>query len=397
MAYEARSRDPLLDEETAAVIERRGRELAGLGSLAAGLAVLAVMWSYAPSDPSWLAATDGPVLNWLGRPGAAVASPLTIIVGGGAYALGLILAAWGVRLALHRGHRGAASRLLFAPLAVAAASLHAATLAPGAAWSHSFGLGGLFGDTVLGALLAGLPVSTMTGLRGLSAVSALLAVGLLLFAAGARRGELARAGRFLARGVLVTYDGAMGRAGRGAARLGTAARDRVARRREGAAAARTEREAARPDREAPGIVARLRPIVGRAARLVSRAASMARTRRRAVEDEPAAAARIERVRREPPVAARPAEIRGADRLVARPSAGPVPYGGGGASLRRDRPGAVDPAEVDPREAWRTVQEGMAEFRTALASTGAIGRPAPSGPSSPRRPARGAGGSRSPGS
>ena len=227
MAYQARGRDPLLDEETAAVVERRGRELAGLGLLAAGLALLAVMWSYSAGDPSWLAATDAPVENWLGAPGAALASPLRVIVGGGAYAAGLILAAWGVRLALHRGHERVGSRLLFAPLAVAAASLHAATLAPGAGWAHSFGLGGLFGDTVLGAMLTGLPVSTAAGLRGLAVLSGVLALGLGLFSAGFTRGELSRAGRFMLHGLVLSYAGLVGRAGRGAARLGEAARTRA--------------------------------------------------------------------------------------------------------------------------------------------------------------------------
>ena len=48
-------------------------------------------------------------------------------------------------------------RMVFAVIAVAMASVFAATLVPGAGWTHSFGLGGLFGDTVLGALLGVMP------------------------------------------------------------------------------------------------------------------------------------------------------------------------------------------------------------------------------------------------
>ena len=248
MAYhQARQRDPLLDEETTAVIERRGRELAGLALLAGGLALLAVMWSYAPTDPSWLVATDGPVANWLGRPGAAVASPLRVIVGGGAYALGLILVAWGVRLALHLGHSRAVPRLVFAPLAVAVASLHASTMVPGAGWGHSFGMGGLFGDTALGALIAGLPLSTLAALRALAALSGAAALALGLYAAGATREELRATWRFVRHGVILTYAWIAGRAGRGAKGVGERVKARAQVRAEARVVARAEGGARRAE------------------------------------------------------------------------------------------------------------------------------------------------------
>ena len=202
------------------------------------------MWSYAPTDPSWLVATDGPVSNWLGRPGAAVASPLRVIVGGGAYALGLILVAWGVRLTLHLGHARAARRLIFAPLAVALASLHASTMVPGAGWGHSFGMGGLFGDTALGALLTALPLSTLAALRVLAVLSGVAALALGLYAAGATRGELSAAWRFVRRGVILTYAWIAGRAGEGARGVGRRVRVRAEARIVGRAEAPADEDAA---------------------------------------------------------------------------------------------------------------------------------------------------------
>ena len=292
MAYQTRQRDPLLDEETAATLERRGRELLGLGLLAGGLLLLAAMWSYAPADPSWLAATDGPVANWLGRPGAALASPLRVIVGGGAYAAGLILVAWGVRLVLHLGEARAAARLVFAPLAVAAASLHAATMVPDAQWAHSFGMGGLFGDTVLGAVLTGLPFATLASLRALAALSGAAALTLILFAAGVDRLELARAGRFLLRGVVLTYAGAAGRAGHGAAALGARARDRLHARRKARAEVQAQRLEAPGDVEADetagrrGLLSRL--LAPGAAVLGAGRAALGGVARRLSRREPAA-------------------------------------------------------------------------------------------------------------
>src|SRR5690606_31765529 len=156
-SYQARQRDPLLDQTMQAALERRGKELLGLILLALGAIVALIVVSYSPDDPSWLAATDAPARNLLGRFGAAIASPLCVIIGHGAWAVALVPAVWGIRLVTHRGEDRAISRAIFAPIAVAAISAYASTHAAPAGWVHSFGLGGLFGDTVLGALLGILP------------------------------------------------------------------------------------------------------------------------------------------------------------------------------------------------------------------------------------------------
>ena len=75
-SFQARGRDPLFDTNTAATLEKRGRELIGLALIALGLMVAAMIASYTPDDPSWLSATDAPVQNWMGRLGAYVAAPL---------------------------------------------------------------------------------------------------------------------------------------------------------------------------------------------------------------------------------------------------------------------------------------------------------------------------------
>ena len=72
---------------------------------------------------------------------------------------------------------------------------------------HSFGLGGLFGDTVLGTLLGLLPVAPGLGLR-LSALGlGALVLGAGAFVLGFDRAELRRIGRFLILGVILTYAG----------------------------------------------------------------------------------------------------------------------------------------------------------------------------------------------
>ncbi len=170
-SYQMRQRDPLLDQNIQAMLERRGKELLGVVLMALAVCVTAMLWSYTPEDPGWMVATDEPARNALGRIGAAVSSTLIIICGLGAWGVPMVLLAWGVRFMTHRGEDRALGRMVFAVIAVALGSVFAATHVPDASWTHSFGLGGLFGDTILGALLGVAPVGAGFGLKLLSVLS----------------------------------------------------------------------------------------------------------------------------------------------------------------------------------------------------------------------------------
>ena len=83
MAYQTKTRDPLLETHMQEAIRKRGTELIGLALV--GLAVLfaAMLWSYSPEDPSWQSATSQPAQNYLGQIGASVSSSLILTVGWG--------------------------------------------------------------------------------------------------------------------------------------------------------------------------------------------------------------------------------------------------------------------------------------------------------------------------
>jgi DNA segregation ATPase FtsK/SpoIIIE, S-DNA-T family len=207
MAYQAKGRDPIFDSTTQALIEQRGKELLGLGLLTLAAALGMILGSYSPEDPGWLAATDGPAQNLLGPIGANIASPLALIIGMGAWGIVAALVAWGARFVLHQGEERALGRAIFVPIAVALASVYASTLVPGPGWSHTFGLGGLFGDTMLGAVLGVLPVDPALGLKALSFVVGFTMLAIGAFALGFSLGELRRFGVFLVAGVVMTYAG----------------------------------------------------------------------------------------------------------------------------------------------------------------------------------------------
>ncbi|MDJ0993377.1 MAG: DNA translocase FtsK 4TM domain-containing protein [Dinoroseobacter sp.] len=207
MAYQpARRRDPLLDTTTQAALEKRSRELLGIGFLLVAALLAAILWSYAPEDPGWMTTSDAPPQNWLGRTGAGIAAPLHIIIGLGAWVLPFVFASWGVRCVAHRGVERLVGRLIFAPIAVAIAAIYAATLIPDENWGHSFGLGGLFGDMALGAVLSILPLGVGLSLKVVSLLLAMVMVGLTLFSSGFTRDELLRIGVFLLVGFLQVYE-----------------------------------------------------------------------------------------------------------------------------------------------------------------------------------------------
>ncbi|HIF77533.1 MAG TPA: DNA translocase FtsK, partial [Sulfitobacter sp.] len=246
MAYQTRGRDPLLDSNMAEAIEKRGRELLGLALIMLGIMAAMMIGSYTPDDPNWMVSTDAPVQNWMGRIGASIAAPLFMIVGWGAWGIAIVLLFWGGRFALHQGDDRALGRLIFAPIAVALGAIYAATLAPGQEWllTHSFGLGGLFGDTVMGALLTILPIGSTLTVKLMSLLMGVAIVALGAFVLGFTKAELMRITRFLLVGLIMAYAGLMTLLGRGASGAVVAAQNLSARQAERRERRRQEAEEA---------------------------------------------------------------------------------------------------------------------------------------------------------
>ncbi|WP_146347060.1 DNA translocase FtsK [Phaeobacter marinintestinus] len=225
-SYNTRSRDPLFDSNMQAAIHKRGKELVGVFLFALGLAAAAMIASYTPDDPNWLVSTDAPVQNWMGSIGASIAAPLFMVVGWGSWGIALVLMVWGVRFAFHWGEDRAVGRLVFAPFAIAVMSIYCSTLVPGAEWkaTHSFGLGGLFGDTVMGALLTLLPIGSHFAVKLTSLLAAAGMVFTGAFVMGFTRFEISRGIRYIVYGVVLAYGGLMTLLGKGASSAVVAAR-----------------------------------------------------------------------------------------------------------------------------------------------------------------------------
>jgi S-DNA-T family DNA segregation ATPase FtsK/SpoIIIE len=231
----ARQRDPLLDQNTQAMLEKRGKELLGLVLMLLALVFALMLGSYSPEDPGWMVATEEPARNLMGRFGAALSSTMIIIGGKGAWMVPLILGVWGARFVTHRGADRAVGRIVFAVIAVAVASVYASTLIPGADWPHAFSLGGLFGDTVAGALVSVLPFGPAASLNILSLVLGMLLAVMGLWVTGFTLPELRSIGRFLINGSIFAYDSMLTLAGKGQERAAAAMETRRAAKAEAAA------------------------------------------------------------------------------------------------------------------------------------------------------------------
>src|SRR5208337_3888762 len=129
--------------------KRRAAELAGLAALVgvAGLGAALLTWSVA--DPSLNHATNAPVHNLLGAPGAIAADIVMQMLGLGCIAALGPPAFWGWRLLAERRlqHPRLKAGLYLVGIA-AAAGLASLLPAPGS-WPLPTGLGGVAGDALL--------------------------------------------------------------------------------------------------------------------------------------------------------------------------------------------------------------------------------------------------------
>ena len=206
MAYNSvRERNPLIDKETQRALERRLTEFLGIMMIALAALFSLIIFTYSPTDPGPLSASDLPVKNLLGTTGAAIASPLILVIGWGSWSLAPILLIWGLRFLFHIGPERAIGRLIFTPIAIALSSVYAASIVPIKTWGHSFGMGGLFGDTIVGSLLTFIPISASDGILTITVISLFLTILLNIFCSGFVGSEIKKIVEFLYRSSKKTY------------------------------------------------------------------------------------------------------------------------------------------------------------------------------------------------
>jgi len=146
----------LLPEGSSAFFYRRMSELCGAGLVVLSAGYVAALASYAPTDRSLNSATDGPVLNLLGQPGAMVSDIMVQSFGFAAVLPALSVTAWGLLLIRKRGVPQLWLRvvLVLTALMLLATSLSLIPTFP--SWPLAVGLGGVTGHVLMGRIGLGL-------------------------------------------------------------------------------------------------------------------------------------------------------------------------------------------------------------------------------------------------
>jgi S-DNA-T family DNA segregation ATPase FtsK/SpoIIIE len=131
------------------LIRRRVSESGGVAliTLSALIAVALATWSV--QDPSLSHATDGPVRNFLGTPGAVGADLLIQLFGLAATLFVLPVAVWGWRIATHRPFDREWMRLAFWLAGTTFGAGFVACMPKSERWPLPTGLGGVIGDAIL--------------------------------------------------------------------------------------------------------------------------------------------------------------------------------------------------------------------------------------------------------
>src|SRR5271155_5545501 len=178
-----------LSGQLGAALQRRLREVGGIALISLAMMAALALATWSVQDPSLSHATDAPVHNLLGMPGAIAADLMMQLLGLGALALLLPIAVWGYRLLGHRRLSHERLRVLLWLLGAVLTAAFASSLPKSPRWPLPSGLGGVVGDAVLR-----LPVWVLhTPLAGMSRlVAALVLAGAALFTFAGAAGMLWR-------------------------------------------------------------------------------------------------------------------------------------------------------------------------------------------------------------
>ncbi|MFZ0524073.1 MAG: DNA translocase FtsK 4TM domain-containing protein [Xanthobacteraceae bacterium] len=138
-----------LSGQLGAILQRRLRELGGVALISLTMMAALALATWSVQDPSLSHATDAPVRNLLGMPGAIAADLMMQLLGLGSLALLLPIAVWGYRLLGHRPLNHERLRVLLWLAGAVLTAAFASCLPKSPRWPLPSGLGGVIGDAAL--------------------------------------------------------------------------------------------------------------------------------------------------------------------------------------------------------------------------------------------------------
>jgi len=138
-----------LSGQLGVALRRRLREVVGIALISIAMMAGLSLATWSVQDPSLSHATDAPVHNLLGVPGAIAADLMMQLLGLGSLALLLPVAIWGYRLLGHRRLNHERLRVMVWLFGAVLSAAFASCLPRSAHWPLPSGLGGVVGDAIL--------------------------------------------------------------------------------------------------------------------------------------------------------------------------------------------------------------------------------------------------------
>ena len=156
------------------------------------ISLFLIMFSYNIGDPSFRSATSESAKNIFGNLGSHIADPLHLSLGISYQLLIFVILVWSWRLTFNDSKKKMISRLIFFPLPLATSAIFLSTYPPSSEWQFTYGLGGIFGDTILAYILKTILLDSNTLLHIISVSCALLTFFLTAFLTGTDFKEVKR-------------------------------------------------------------------------------------------------------------------------------------------------------------------------------------------------------------
>jgi S-DNA-T family DNA segregation ATPase FtsK/SpoIIIE len=138
-----------LSGQLGVALQRRLREVGGIALISLALLAALALATWSVQDPSFSHATNAPVHNLLGMPGAIAADLMMQLLGLGSLALLLPIGVWGYRLLGHRQLSRERMRVFLWIVGAVLSAAFASCLPRTAHWPLPSGLGGVVGDAIL--------------------------------------------------------------------------------------------------------------------------------------------------------------------------------------------------------------------------------------------------------
>lgn len=197
MVNQVQDRSSLFGFRIQRILQRRGQELVGILFL-----MFSLMWSFVlllSTYGSFFAKSifDEATLNNIQVLSSGIIAPTMVTIGISSWILSIFMFFWAVRLIFHLNAQTFFNRVVFLPILAAFLSVCASCFPVTSAWPHSFGLGGLFGDTILAFLVDVVSSSLGFGLKTLVPTFIILSSFTALFVLGFDKKELKTIIRFI--------------------------------------------------------------------------------------------------------------------------------------------------------------------------------------------------------